>query len=321
MYYLTNEVVKAEPTMSERFVAKVLSEFGTNVGDIDLTNFQKRLAQNYFISIDSALRSAEEKRKKKKTNQDPVAVTWQNVDMKQLSTDVVAVARIGLDPAQKNHINLIPFKDNATGKYGIGFIEGYRGIELKAKKYGLEQPDHVIIELVYSTDKFKSIKKDRNNIYETFEFEITNEFDRGTIVGGFYYHVYSQNPEKNKLVVMSIKDIEKRKPRYASAEFWGGEKDKWDNGKKVGKEVVEGWYDKMCWKTIARAAYNDITIDSQKIDSDYMRLKQIESSFKEAEVMMEIDTNANSEFIDVDATVTVESESSPVDAPVNGPDF
>ena len=317
---MSNEVAKVESTMAERFVAKVMSQFGTNVGEIDLTRFQQRLAQNYFISIDHSLRAAEEKRKKKDEKyRDKVAVTWSNVDMDQLSIDVVAAARIGLDPAQKNHINLIPFKDNATGKYGIGFIEGYRGIELKAKKYGLETPDHVIVELVYSTDKFKPIKKDRNNIYENFDFEITNVFDRGAIVGGFYYHVFSDHPEKNKLVVMTLKDIEKRKPRYASAEFWGGEKDKWDNGKKVGKEVVEGWYDKMCWKTIARAAYNDITIDSQKIDTDYMRLKQIESSFKEAEVMMEIDTNANSEFIDTTATVIEDPETPPADAP--GPDF
>ena len=39
--------------------------------------------------------------------------------------------RIGLDPSQKNHINPIPYKNNAKNKYDIGFIEGYRGIELK----------------------------------------------------------------------------------------------------------------------------------------------------------------------------------------------
>ena len=52
-----------------------------------------------------------------------------------------------------------------------------------------------------------------------------NEFARGDIVGGFYYHIYQDKPEKNKLVVMPLKEILKRKPQYASAEFWGGEKD------------------------------------------------------------------------------------------------
>ena len=49
----------------------------------------------------------------------------------------------------------------------------------------------------------------------------------------------------------------------------------------------------MCYKTIYRAAYKDITIDSQKIDDDYMRLNQLENEFKEAEVEQTIVENAN----------------------------
>jgi len=254
------------------------------------------------------LKAAEEKRlKKSEKYRDPVPVTWANVNMEQLARNVVSYARIGLDPAQKNHINLIPYKNNNTGKYDIGFLEGYRGIELKATKYGLDIPDHVIVELVYSTDKFKSIKKDRNNPYETYEFEITNEFERGEVVGGFYYHLYSNNPENNKLVVMPLKKILKRKPAYASPEFWGGEKDKWENGKKAGKVQIEGWFEEMCYKTVYRAAFNDITIDSQKIDDDYMRLKEMEMSLAESKVANEIAENANQEVIDIDYDIKNQS--------------
>lgn len=301
-----NQIAKKEPTMSERFMNKVIAEFSSGVGEIALTDFQKRLAQNYFIAIDAALKTTEEKRRKKKKNQDPLSVVWSNINMERLARDVVSAARTGLDPAQKNHVAMVPYKNNALNKYDIGFIDGYRGIELKAKKYGLDVPDHVIVELVYSTDKFKSYKKDRNNQFETFEFEIMNEFDRGKIVGGFYYHVYSSNPEKNKLVVFNLKDIEKRKPKYASVEFWGGEKDIWENGKKVGKEHIEGWYEKMCWKTMYRAAYGDITIDSQKIDDDYIRLKQMEESMADASLAQEIAENANQEIIDVEGQVVDE---------------
>lgn len=293
------ELAKVEQSMSERFMNKVISEFGTGVGEVALTDFQKRLAQNYFIGIDGVLKAAEEKRKNKRNNQDPTPVTWNNVNMPLLARNVVAAARIGFDPAQKNHINMIPYKNNATGQYDIGFIEGYRGMELKALKYGLEIPDSVIVEVVYSNDKFKSCKKDRNNKVETYEFEIVNDFDRGTIIGGFYYHLYVNNPEKNKLVVLSVKDIEKRKPKYASVEFWGGEKDKWESGKKVGKETVDGWYDEMCYKTVCRAAFNAITIDSQKIDDDFLKLSQMEQSLTEAKVHEEISERANVEVIDV----------------------
>ncbi|HUV85186.1 MAG TPA: hypothetical protein VMV86_05705 [Methanosarcinales archaeon] len=296
------ELAKVEKklTASERFTNKVLAEFGGSVGAIALTEFQKRLAQNYFISIDAALKTAEVNRQKKKTNKDPLPVAWDNINMETLSRNVVAYARIGLDPAQKNHINMMPFKNNALNKYDIVFIEGYRGLELKAKKYGLDVPDSVIVELVHANDKFKVLKKSKDNPYENYDFEIVDAFDRGEIKGGFYYHIFSLAPEKNKLVVLTMKDIEKRKPKHASAEFWGGEKDKWENGKVVGTEKVEGWFEKMCYKTIVRAAYSDVTIDSQKIDDDYLRVKQIESEFTEAEVEAEIDENANKNMIDVD---------------------
>ena len=293
-------VVKKELTQSERFMAKVISEFGSNVGEVALTNFQKRLAQNYFIALDSVLKTTEEKRLKKAEKfRDAVPVTWANVNMEKLASDVVAMARVGFDPSQPNHINPIPYKNKHLNKYDITFIEGYRGLELKAKKYGLDVPDHVTVELVYSTDKFKAIKKDAKNEYDGYEFDIVNAFDRGEVVGGFYYHLFSSAPVKNRIVVMTKKDIDKRKPEKASAEFWGGEKDKWENNKKVGTEKVEGWYDQMAWKTVYRAAFNDITIDSQKIDDDYLRLKQMESDLTEAEVAQEIGANANGDIIDI----------------------
>jgi recombination protein RecT len=301
-------VVKADVPVSVKFMNKVVSEFSSGVSEIALTNFQKRLAQNYFIALDSSLKMAEEKRlKKSEKYRDALPVTWANVDMTELAQSVIAAARIGWDPSQDNHVSLIPFKKNALNKYGITFMPGYRGIELKAKKYGLDIPDHVVVELVCFNDKFKSFKKDRNNKFETYEFEIVNDFDRGTIVGGFYYHVYVDNPEKNKLVVFTVKDIEKRKPSYAAPEFWGGEKDVWKNGQKVGKEHTDGWYEKMCYKTVYRAAYKDITIDSQKIDDDYMRLKQTEQSF--AEATQEIAEKANREIIDITADAMVTDES------------
>ncbi len=321
---MSTDIANKDLTMSERFMNKVIAEFTGGVGEVALTDFQKRLAQNYFIALDANLKAAEEKRlKKSEKYRDQVPVTWANVNMEQLARNVVSYARIGLDPAQKNHINLIPYKNNGTGKYDIGFIEGYRGIELKATKYGLDVPD-VVVEVVFSKDKFKSYRKDRNNPVATYEFEVVNEFDRGEVVGGFYYHMYKNSPEKNKLVVFSLKDILKRKPDYASVEFWGGEKDKWEydekagKNKKVGKEQVEGWFEQMCYKTIYRAAFNDITIDSQKIDDDYMRLREMEMTMAEARVAEEIDENANKETIDVNYSV-VDQETGEV-TPVTEPE-
>jgi len=308
------QLTTTEPTMSERFMVKVVNEFGSGVGDIALTQYQRRLAQNYFIALDGVLKTAEEKRLKKlEKYRDPLSLTWQHVNMPLLARNVVAAARIGWDPLEKNHVHLIPYKNNTTNLYDIGFIPGYRGLELKAMKYGLDVPSSVTVELVYKNDKFVMFKKDRENKVEGFSFDVTTPFDRGELVGGFYYHSFASNPEKNKLVVFSMKDILKRKPKYAGPEFWGGERDVWEKDEKTGKnkkagtETVEGWFEEMCFKTIYRAAYGSITIDSQKIDDAYQSLQQSEASIRDAAMETAYQEKANQEIIDI----TPENQSIP----------
>ena len=288
---------------SERFTMAVVKEFpnGMNGNPTELTSFQRRLIQNYFVKLDMVLSEAETKRlSKSEQYRDAVPLTWGNVNMKKLALDVVAYSSIGLDPLQKNHISPIPYKNNKTGQYDITLMEGFNGLELKARKYGYDVPDDVIFELKYSTDIFKSQKKNANNKVENYDFEITNDFDRGELEGGFYYQVFNDNPEKNKLVVMNRAQIEKRKPKYASAEFWGGEKDKWVNGKKQGTEKIEGWEEEMFVKTLKRNCWDSINIDSQKIDDHLMRVLESESQTNDREVQGLIQANANIKEINID---------------------
>jgi recombination protein RecT len=294
------QIQKIELSQSERFTRAVEKEFSGGVGNIQLTSFQRKLCQNYFIKIDMVLKDNESKRMAKAEQyREALPFTWDNVNLAKLSIDVITFSSVGLDPVQANHISPIPFKNKTSNKWEFTFITGYKGTELKAKKYGIDIPDEVIVELVYSTDKFKAIKKDKDHPFDNYTFEITDEFNRGEIVGGFYYHSYKGSPEKNKLRVFSWKDIEKRKPDYASAEFWGGEKDKWEydeasgKNKKVGKVNVEGWKDEMAWKTIYKAAWNIITIDSEKIDDHYLKFIQRERDARDEAVLNDINDNAN----------------------------
>jgi recombination protein RecT len=303
----TASVVKTEPSQSERFTQEVMKQFTNQAGEVELTNFQRKLCQNYFIKIDQTLKDLEKKRMAKDEKyRDALAFTWPNVNIAKLAVDVVTFSAIGLDPTQPNHINCIPYKNTGTNKFDIGFIPGYRGMEVKAKKYGLDIPDDIIVELVYSNDKFKQVKRDLNNKMESYTFEVVNDFDRGELKGGFYYHKFFDQPEKNRLRVFSKADIEKRKPAYASPEFWGGEKDNWVNGQKQGKVAVVGWYDEMAYKTIYRAAYNAITIDSQKIDDHYVAALEKEREPLDAKVLAEIRTNANKgELVSFDESTDV----------------
>ncbi len=325
-----SEVAVAQPTQSERFTQAVMKEFSATAGGIQLTSFQKKLIQNYFIKLDMTLKENELKRLgKSEQYRDPIEFAWKNVNMAQLALDVVAYSSIGMDPLQDNQVNLIPYKNNKTGQFDIGFIIGYEGMQIKATKYGFNMPDDVIVELVYSNDVFKSYKKNKDNTVESYDFDIVNDFDRGEVIGGFYYHVYHNEPEKNRLKVMTMKDIEKRIPKSAAAEFWGGEKAKWENGKKVGTEHIEGWREEMIEKTIKRAAYGAIAIDSEKIDDHLVKMMQTESLSLTGsdqtllQVKSEIANNANKQelgFSDaqvIDIPHTEEKKPDPI--PANPP--
>lgn len=292
-----NQVTTTQLSQSERFTMAVMKEFTANAGDVQLTNFQKKLIQNYFIKLDMTLKENEVKRLAKSDQyRDPLEFIWKNVNMAQLALDVVAYSSIGLDPLQDNHINLIPYKNKRSNQFDIGFIIGYEGMKIKAVKYGFEVPDDVIVELVYSNDIFKSHKKNKDNQVESYEFDIVNDFDRGEVIGGFYYHVFRSNPEKNRLKVMTMKDINKRIPKNASPEFWGGEKKKWNSEE---MEHIDGWYEEMIEKMLKRAAYNSITIDSEKIDEHLVKMMQAESISLAGsdqtllQVKSDISTNAN----------------------------
>lgn len=291
--------------MSERFTNQVLREFGSNVaGAIQVTDYQRQLIQGYFIGIDRALKMAEEARiRKNENNRDHkydnnLPVTWANTNLNDLALDVVHYARMGLDMMQDNHLSPIPYKNNKANKYDITLMPGYNGIQYIAEKYAVEKPLAVTIELVYSTDTFKPIKKSRDNKVESYEFEINNAFDRGTVIGGFGYIEYT-DPVKNKLIIMTLKDIEKRKPAYAAAEFWGGKVKKWENGKQVEVES-EGWFEEMCLKTLKREVYSakHMPRDPKKVDDNYQYMKMREARYADMEAQAEIDDHANTIIID-----------------------
>jgi recombination protein RecT len=271
------EEVKTDLSPSARFTNAVVAEFQSNSGTVTLTAQMKRTLQNYFVKLDSVLKDAEVKRLKTPENKrDALEFAWKNVNMERLAQECISFAMLGLDPLLPNQLFLIPYKNARTNKFDIGFLKGYRGLELIAVRFGVDIPKNAIIELVYSTDLFVPIKKDINNMVESYKLEITNPFDRGTVIGGFYYFDYDDK-SKNFLRMMNLAQIEKRKPKFASPEFWGGEKDAWKDGKVVGKEKVDGWHEEMCYKTIYRNAYNSITIDGDKINDHFVAAMAIES--------------------------------------------
>lgn len=318
---MSNELVKPEdkqlqekkPTASERFTNMVVNEFEGNIGQLNLNDYQKQLIRNYFIGIDNALKTAETSRSysKKRANEPPVI--WENVNMNKLAIDVVQNAKLGLDMSIQNHLHVVPFKNGKTNKYDLTLMPGYEGMKYIAANFALYKVADIKVELVHENDVFQPVYK--NNV-EGYEFKITNPFSRGNVIGGFGYIRY-ENEIHNKLVVMSIEELLKRKPSTASAEFWGGQKDKWEDGKKVGTEKVEGWTDEMLYKTMVRATCKKVTVDPKKVNNSYIYVMESSENYyidnQEDKVQEEIDENANRNLIDIqedtEAVIDIEDAS------------
>jgi len=270
----TDALAKNEPSASERFTGMVMAEYKNAAGSA-FTNFtdrEKRLIGGYFIAIDQALAAAELRRGDKNN----LPYSWQTVNLPALAKDLAHYARIGLDMSSKNHLFPIPYKDTKNNRYTMTLIPGYEGIRYQALKYALTPPLSITVECIYENDTFKMIKKDRNNPIESYEFTVNDPFKRGKLVGVFGYLEFD-NESMNKLLVFTTADVMKRKPKYASAEFW------------------DGWTPEMYEKTMIRAICADkyIPRDPEKIDASYAYVRALEEQNADIAIEAEVEENAN----------------------------
>ena len=306
---MSNELVKKEEQLAprkltggEKFTNMIIKEFQGNIGELNLNDYQKQLIRNYFIGIDNALKNAETSRSysKKKANDPPII--WENVNMNKLAIDVVQNAKLGLDMSINNHLHVVPYKNSKTNKYDLTLMPGYEGLKYIATQFSLYKIIDIRVELVHENDIFEPTYQ--NNI-EYYNFKITNPFNRGNVIGGFGYIRY-ENEIHNKLVIMSVEELLKRKPETASVEFWGGQKDIWEDGKKKGTEKVEGWTDEMLYKTMVRATCKKVTVDPKKINESYVYVMENTENYyienQEDKVANEIEQYANKEMLDITDT-------------------
>ena len=288
-----------KPSQSERFTAMVMAQYGKTGSAYTFTEREKQLIRNYFISIDQMLSKTEAERQRKNAANrnheydNVLPYSWNTIDLQQLAQDLAHYARVGLDMMEDNTLFAIPYKDNKGSKYTVTLMEGYNGIRYQAEKYALDPFKAVTVEVIYQNDVFRVVKKDSRNPVEGYEFEIPNPLDRGKPIGVFGY-IEFDDPAKNKLVVFSEADVMKRKPKYASPEFWGGEKTIYENGKPV-KTRLEGWLPEMFEKTMKREIYGSKRIprDPDKIDESYQYIRQREQQYEDIVIEAEVAQNGN----------------------------
>lgn len=314
-----------KPTESERFTSMVMSQYNA-IGHHDFTEQEKRLIRNYFVCIDQMLQKAEADRLRKNAgNKDHarydnnLPYNWNTINLEQLAKDLAHYAHVGLDMMEDNTLFPIPYKDNKGERYVITLMPGYNGLRYEAEKYALDPFRSVTVEVVYSNDRFRAIKRSSANPVEGYEFEITDPFNRGEIVGVFGYIEYA-DATKNKLVVFSKADVLKRKPRYASPEFWGGKKTVWENGSKIEVDM-EGWLPEMYEKTMKREIYGSKRIprDPAKVDESYAYIRSREAQYIEIATEAEAAENGNKTPLSLPQTQTPLPSSSNAPAEPSNP--
>lgn len=314
-----------QESASERFTQMVLASYSDGK-QMTFSEHEKRLIKGYFITIDQALTAAEAERlRKNASNRDHekydnlLPYKWKYVNLPQLAQDLAHFARLGYDMQQDNMLFPIPYKDNKAQLYTVTLMPGYNGIRYEAEKFALVPFKAVTVEVIFSNDKFHPIKKDSKNPVEGYEFDIPQPFDRGSPVGAFGYIEY-EDATKNRLVIFSKADIEKRKPKYASPEFWGGTKKTWQNGAQV-EVTLEGWVAEMYEKTMKREIYGSKNIprDPAKIDENYMYIRRREAEYADMALEAEVAQNANGAPIRLPETPEEEQGETPAAPALSAP--
>ncbi|KKL15612.1 hypothetical protein LCGC14_2503850 [marine sediment metagenome] len=273
------EVVKLEPTYSQRFTNVVVKEFGGTVGKLSLTPLQERLAQHLFVAIDTQLKSLEVKRALDKSKKDNAPIAWENINMNKLAIDSVHRIELGLDALIPNHIHPIPYWNKRLEKYDLSLDVGYVGKDYYKRKMALEPPLDIRYELVYSNDEFMPIKKSALSEVESYEFKIKNAFDRGEVVGGFGYISYT-DPKKNTLVLVTKDDMEKSRKAAKSDAFW------------------KPHPTQMQFVVLVRRTTAKINVDPEKVNASLMAV-EMDETVQAAD--RDIEENANKEALDIDS--------------------
>jgi recombination protein RecT len=264
---------KEMAVQSQAFMNSVIREMSSVSESVQMTPYQKKLAEHLFIHVDTVLKELEAKRiKNGETKKMPII--WANVNMSKLALSAMYRIELELDALVPNTIDPIPYWNGKLEKYDLDLRIGYDGLEYYKRRFALEPPKDVIYELVYATDEFVVYKKGLDRDVETYEFKIKDPFNRGEVVGGFGYLIY-EDATKNRLITVDKKEFERtKKAGNSGGAFW------------------KDWEDRMQWKTIKRRTLKHVKVDPAKVNQAYLvaEADMIDRQEAEEEIRKEANT-------------------------------
>lgn len=277
-------------TISARFVEAITREFISTAGDLPVKfdEKKKRLAQHLFIQMDAELAVLEKKRLDSGSKgQNKPEIAWKNINMIKLALDAMRRIELGLDALIPNHISIIPYLNGRTKQYDVDLRIGYAGNDYYRRKMAVEVPVDIRYELVHETDKLVVIKKSATIDVETYEFEVSKPFERGKVVGGFGYIIFTDKA-KNELVLVSEEDFLASKGYSQTDKFWGPHPNA------------------MRYKTLVHRTTSKLQIDPDKVTPAYAVVEAEEAALladekrsPEEHLSDSVREQANKEVIDI----------------------
>lgn len=215
------------------------------------------LAVNYFTRADIEL-------PRMKTPK-----TWAQIDFEAFVLSAITHANMGIDPFAPKTLYLVP--------RGNTLCIDLRAecLEFLARNFGINCPENITVELIYSNDKFSMIKKDLSNPQDGYFLQTPNPIDRGLCCGGVMLFEY-ENTRYNKVRFMSIADINKRTADTST--------------------FYKNYPESMQEKTIRKYAWSKIVLDTTRLSEYYKINPVIASKEFEAENMENLPFDPDAEL-------------------------
>jgi recombination protein RecT len=225
--------------------------------------------------------------------------------MPKMAIDAMHRINLGLDASIKNHLFAVPYFNDKTKKYDVDLRIGYEGKLYIRKQVAVTTPKDIILHLVFKNDRFVPLMQSADRKVESYEFDIINPFDRGELIGGFGYIVYD-DPSLNKLVILSKADFDKYAKKAMSREFW------------------DGWYEQMCYKTLAHRVAEKVEIDPKKANNSFHVVEEQDSRDMFADRdpdlkgLKEVSIDIEMPVAQAEVTADFSAQSKPVNDPAPG---
>ena len=158
-------VATRQMTPAERFTVESMKQYASDVGRVEISEYEKVLLQHVYIRVDMAIIQYNVDNK-------GAEISWYNINMRKLAIDAANRVKLGLDALIPGHMYAILYKNGKQENlYDVDLRIGYKGEEFYTQKGALHPIKRIYKRLVYGNEKLIVHPAGMNNPVEGYEHE------------------------------------------------------------------------------------------------------------------------------------------------------